>query len=151
MILMTILSLCAGGGYCWWIRLKRYTPADQPVYKYLAIASYVLWGLAGLVFIAMCCCCGAIKVGIAVMKATAKFIGENLRIFLLPFSSYVILFIWLGLWGLGGLYLWTVGYSSPRVGYEFSTEIVWDKYTKYVLIYYVFGLFWVNAFVVGMT
>lgn len=151
MILLTILSLCAGGGYCWWIRAKRYTPADEPVYKYLAIASYVLWGLAGLVFIAMCCCCGAIKIGIAVMKATAKFIGENLRIFLLPFSSYVILFIWLGAWGLGGLFLWTVGYSAPRDGYEFSTQIVWDKYTKYVLIYYVFGLFWINAFIVGMT
>ena len=150
MIILTELSLALGGAYCWYIRAKKFTPDDK-VYQYLSITSYVLWGLSGVIVIAMCCCCSAIKLGIAVMKATSKFVAENLRIYILPFTSFITLFIWLGLWSMGGLWLWTVGYAAPRKGFEFSTEIMWDPYTKPILVYYVLGFFWVNAFVIGVT
>jgi len=151
MIILTEACLLAAGGYCWYIRTKKYTPEDQPAYKYLAIASYVLWALSGLIIIAMFCCCSAIKIGIAVMKATSKFVAGNLRIFLIPLSSYIFLALWGGLWCLGGLWLYTCGYAHPREGFEFSTEIMWDKATKPVIVYYIFGLFWVNSFIIGMT
>jgi hypothetical protein len=28
---------------------------------------------------------------------------------------------------------------------------MWDKATKPVIVYYIFGLFWVNSFIIGMT
>ena len=151
MIFLTIGTLGGGGGYCWYLRSAKFTPADDPTYKYLAIASYVLWGLAGLIFLFMLCCCGAIKLGIAVMKASAKFIGQNLRIMLLPIFSYVFITVWGLLWFFGGLYLYTIGYAAPRKGFEFSTEIMWDKHTKPAIVYYIMGFFWVTAFILGCT
>lgn len=111
MIILTELSLLALGGYTYYIRYSRYTPTDQPIHKYLAIAAYVVWGIAGVILIATCCCCGAIRLGIAVMKATAKFIADNLRIFILPFISYVFVSIWICLWFVGASYMYTVGYA----------------------------------------
>lgn len=100
----------------------------------------------------MLCCCGAIKVGIAVMKATAKFVADNLRIFILPFVSYVLTFVWCLLWFFGGLYLYTVGYPAQRKApLGFTTEIMWDDATKPVIVYYILGLFWVNAFLIGAS
>lgn len=151
MIILTELALCALGGYCFYLRVKRFTPNDQPIYKYLPIAAYVLWGIAGVILIATCCCCNAIRLGIAVMKATAKFIADNLRIFILPFISYVLVTIWICLWFVGALYMYTVGYAAPRKGFEFSTEIFWDKYTKPIIVYYILGAFWLTAFIIGCT
>lgn len=151
MIFLTIAALAGGGGFTWYIRGSKFTPEDDPTYKYLAIASYVLWGLAGLVFLFMICCCGAIKLGVAVMKASAKFVGENLRIMFLPLFSYIFITVWALLWFLGGLYLYTVGYAAPRENFEFSTEIMWDKNTKPAIVYYILGFFWITAFILGCT
>jgi hypothetical protein len=105
--------------------------------------------IAGILLILTFCCCGAIRLGISVMKASAKFVADNLRIFFLPFIAFIFLSIWIGGWFLGGLWLWTVGYAKPRPGFEFSTEIMWDKSVKPCLVYYVFGFFWVVAFIIG--
>jgi hypothetical protein len=102
-------------------------------------------------FIAMLCCCSAIKVGIAVMKATTTFVGQNMRIIFLPLISYVLITVWGLLWFFGGLYLYTIGYAHPRDGFEFTTEIAWDRNTKPAIVYYILGLFWVTAFIVGCT
>lgn len=48
------------------------------------------------------------------MKATAKFIADNLRIFILPFISYVLVTVWICLWFVGAVYMYTVGYAAPR-------------------------------------
>lgn len=126
MIFLTEAALLAGGGFCWYLRSDKYTVEDQPTYDYLAYASYTMWALGGLMFLFMLCCCSAIKIGIAVMKATSQFVAKNMRILLLPLISYVFMTVWGMLWFFGGLYLYTVGYAHPRDGFEFSTEIAWD-------------------------
>ena len=85
------------------------------------------------------------------MKASAKFIAQNLRIFILPFISYVFVTIWICLWFVGAAYMYTVGYAVPRKDLEFSTEIMWDKYTKPIIVYYILGAFWLTAFILGVT
>jgi hypothetical protein len=47
--------------------------------------------------------------------------------------------------------MYTVGYAAPRNGFEFSTEIMWDKYTKPIIVYYILGAFWLTAFFIGCT
>jgi hypothetical protein len=59
--------------------------------------------------------------------------------------------VWCLLWFFGGMYMYTVGYAIPRPGFEFTTEIMWDPATKPIIVYYIFGLFWVNAFLIGAT
>lgn len=151
MIALTEVCLIGAGIYTWFYRSKRFTEADQPYYNYLAYTSYVLWGLGALIFIFMLCCCSAIKLGIAVMKATAKFIADNLRIFVLPFISYILIFAWILFWFYGGLYLYSVGTPEQRKGFEFTTEMMWSQETKWAIVYYIFGFFWLIAFLIGST
>ncbi|MFO0117581.1 MAG: hypothetical protein ACK521_08200 [bacterium] len=33
----------------------------------------------------------------------------------------------------------------------FATEIIWDKYTKPIIVYYILGAFWLTAFIIGCT
>jgi len=106
-------------------------------------------GIAALFFLCVCCCCRAIKLGIAVYKTTAQYIASNLRIFLLPALSYLIAFIWLLCWIVSALYVYSVGEPYPRPEYEFLTDIKWEDNTRYIMFYQVFMLFWINAFIMG--
>ena len=113
-------------------------------------AAYTTWGIAGLFFLCILCCCRAIKLGIAVYKTTAQYIQQNLRIFLLPCFSYLVAFIWLLVWVISFVYVASVGDPQPREGYEFMTEMQWEDDTRYIVFYQVFLLFWINAFIMGM-
>jgi xanthosine utilization system XapX-like protein len=55
------------------------------------------------------------------------------------------------MWMGSAVYVFSVGYPSPRPGYEFVTKMKWTDKTRYIFFYHVFGLFWINAFIVGCT
>jgi len=63
----------AGGFYSYFHARKKYDPQD-PVYRYLAYAAYVLWALCAALLLSLICCYNAIKVGIAVFKTTAQYV-----------------------------------------------------------------------------
>ena len=76
--------------------------------------------------------------------------SSNLRIFLLPLAAYVFAALWLAIWMVSAIFVFSVGEPTPRVGYEFITEMKWSDNTRYVFFYQVFMLFWINAFIMGM-
>ena len=141
------LSLIAGAYYLWDQR-DQYMDGDENR-DWLEYATYTVAGIAALFFLCICCCCRAIKLGIAVYKTTAQYIASNLRIFLLPALSYLIAFIWLLCWIVSALYVYSVGEPYPRPEYEFLTDIKWEDNTRYIMFYQVFMLFWINAFIMG--
>ena len=96
-------------------RSKHY-PSDKTIAKKgdmdmgmdLKIACYVLYGVVGLYFIAICCLYKDIEVSVAVLRTSATIVIKNLKMLLLPlFSSLCVLF-----WSLG----WVAGF-----GYLLST------------------------------
>ena len=113
-------------------------------------AAYVIWGIAALYLLCVCCCWNAIRLGIAVYKTTAQYITSNLRIFLLPLGSYVVAGIWLAIWRVSAIFVFSIGEPVPRPGYEYITEIKWEKNTRNIFFYQVFMLFWINAFIMGL-
>ena len=136
---------------CWYYRNEKYTP-DESNYKYLTWSMYAIGGIAGIVFILVCCCYQAIKIGIAILKTTSQYVRANLRIFLLPLGSYIVIAIWSTFWIGGAACIFSIGNPEPRDdGFPFLTEIKWDKITRAAFFYDVFGLFWVTAFLLGVT
>ena len=124
---------------------------DHDYHNWLKYASYVLAGIAGLFLCCICCCWNAIRIGIAVYQTTAEYISTNLRIFLLPFVTYIIQFVWLGIWLFSFVYVFSIGEPVAREApYEFLTEVKWEDNTRYMVIYQLFMLFWINAFIVGL-
>lgn len=48
--------------------------------------------------------------------------------------------------------VFSIGNPEPRDdGYPFLTEVKWDNLTRGAFFYDVFGLFWINAFVIGVA
>lgn len=73
-----------------------------------------------------------------------------MRIFLLPIFSYIVAGVWLCCWLVSAVYVFSIGTPEPREGYEFITEMKWEDNTRYIVLYQIFMLFWINAFIMGM-
>ena len=149
-IILLQVSLLAGGYYVWKeSEAEQYVESD---YKdWLKYTAYGIWGVAGLYFLCVCCCYSAIRLGIAVYKTTAQYIASNLRIFLLPAIAYFFAMIWLSIWLVSAVFVFSIGEPAPRPGYEFITEMQWDEDTRNIAFYQIFMLFWINAFIMGMS
>jgi hypothetical protein len=145
---LSLLIIAASGFYTYFYARNEYDPLN-PTYRYLEIASYVLWGIAGALLVLILCCVNAIKIGVAVFKTTAKYIQSNLTIFVLPAVSSAVILAWLCYWIIAAIFIFSVGTPEPRENYPFVTEVKWDTNTRLVFIYHVFGLLWINAFVIG--
>ena len=143
------ISLIGGGAYCF-VQSGNYDE-DHDYYTWLKYAAYVIWGVGALFLCCICCCWTAIRIGIAVYKTTAQYIASNLRIFLIPFVTYIVCIVWLAAWLISFIFVFSIGEPTAREApYQFITEMKWDSNTRYMVIYQLFMLFWVNAWVMGM-
>ena len=114
--------------------------------------AYIFWGLSGLVLCSLCCCYSAVRLGIAVFKTTAQYIQANMHIFFLPFLANATAAIWFLLWAGSFLFLYSVGDPRPRdPPLNFVTTMSWTDLTKGAVAYHIFGLFWINAFILGVN
>jgi len=95
------------------------------------------------------CCCNAIKVGVAVFKTTVSFVKANMIIFVLPAVVSLITMLWFFIWLFAAVFIFSVGSPQPREDYPFVTEVKWAEETRYIFLYHVFGLLWINSFIVG--
>ena len=102
---------------------------------YVKYAAYGIWGVAGLYLLCVCCCWNTIRIGIAVYQTTAAYVMSNLRIYLLPVLAYIFAGLWLAVWMVSAIFVFSVGEPTPRPGYEFITEMKWDENTRYIVVY----------------
>ena len=56
--------------------------------------------------------------------------------------------VWLVYWLVALIFIWSVGDVKARQSTPFAS-IEWNETTRYVFWYNLFGLFWVNAFIIG--
>ena len=146
-IFLIMASFIGGGAYV-------YSTADnyeeESDYRdWVKYCAYAIWGIAALYCCCICCCWNAIRIGIAVYRTTVTYVRTNVRIYLLPLVSYLIIGIWMTLWLVSLIYVWSVGTPEPREDYPFITNIKWEDKTRYTVLYQVFMLFWMNAFIMG--
>ena len=57
--------------------------------------------------------------------------------------------VWFFYWIFSAVFIFSVGTPEPRENYPFVTEVMWDVNTRCVFIYHVFGLLWINSFIIG--
>lgn len=122
--------------------------AEDDTRNTLKWVSYIVFGLCVLYILLLLCCCNKIRLGIAILKTAADFIKDTLRIFLVPIIFFFILAIWLTYWLVALIFIWSVGEVRSKQDTPFAS-IKWEDTTRYVFWYNLFGLFWVNAFIIG--
>ena len=118
--------------------------------QYYLIGAYVVWGIAALILLCVLCNCKNIRIGVAVMKATAQFIGSTPQVFLAPPIAIIFILAWLALWVLIAVHIMSIGELKPREDFPFLSQVQWSDETRYVFLYSLFGYLWINAFMIGV-
>lgn len=106
-ILLIFVALFGGGAYVYNEAGKYEEESDYR--DWMKYAAYGIWGIAALYALCVCCCWSAIRLAIAVYETTAQYISKNLRIFALPVLAYLFAFIWLLVWSVSAIYVFSIG------------------------------------------
>ena len=165
--LVGIFVLFCGGGFWfyvlgreWYIdKYDNYTNIlDDTTYNItntrnfdvMTYTSYGLWAITILYVIIILCLCSKIRLGVAIIKTTARFIQNTWSIFLIPIVFTILLAAFILYWVYTAAYIFSVGEIGPRdYPLSFATEVKWSDQTRYIFIYHLFGLLWINAFIIG--
>lgn len=111
--------------------------------KSLLVATYVVYGLAVLYFIAVCCLWKAIRVSVAILKTTAVIIIRNLKLLIMPLFSTIAIVTWV-MFAINNLgYLLSSGtITQPKRGSQLK-RVELSQEQKYMAYVHVFTFFWV--------
>jgi hypothetical protein len=144
MLIILICFILLGG---WsWMKRSEYDPvAQKKNYDYATIGAGVSWAIAVLYFCFMLCCWRNISLGATIMEAASEFVAGNLRIVLLPILSYVLVLAFFAYWTVTAVMVYSIGTTEFKPN-SFTANIVWDKANRYIMWYFLFGLFWVVSF-----
>lgn len=84
------------------------------------------------------------------MQTTADYINQTPKIFLVPITFFFLIIIWMAYWIVSAIWIWSVGDVNRRPDSPFAS-VTWSETTRYVFLYNLFGLFWINAFLIGCS
>lgn len=148
-MVLILASFVLLGGWSW-IKRSEFDPElEKNNYQYATYGAAVAWTIGFLYLCFMCCCWKNISLGASIMEAASAFVGQNLRVLLLPIISYFISFAFLLYWIMTAAFLYSVGEPEFKEGSPIA-NIKWVKEIRYSMYFFVFGLFWVVAFIICM-
>lgn len=103
-----ILVLLVGGGAYVFSQSKNYEDGDntKSVMKWMGI---LLWIIACIYLVILLCCCGRIRMGIAIMEATSNFVRDTMSIFFVPIIFFAFIIVWIFYWVISAVYVYSVG------------------------------------------
>ncbi len=113
------------------------------------IYAYICWGIAGLLFIILLCCCSRIRLAVAVCKCAGQFVARVCGIVLVPIWQTIFV---VALWVAAIIAIIWLAASATFVArqtngnYDVFTSISNYADEKLIYLYYfVFGTLWTNA------
>ena len=116
----------------------------------LKIASICLYVLGGISVLVVLFSLSSIAISIAVIQTASEFISSNCLIIFVPLVISLLVVGFIFLWIFGLVYLWSIGTLTPGTITAFAT-VKWDNTTKYIMVFYFFGLLWNVAFINYLT
>jgi solute carrier family 44 protein 1 (choline transporter-like protein)/choline transporter-like protein 2/4/5 len=124
---------------------------NLPSFSYYNIFGYIVFGIALLIFIIIICCCGRIRLAVALCGVAGQFIASTCQIVLVPLIMGFLVF---ALWVAAIIAMvCLIGTATFVVnGNSIFTSI--QSYTTMSLgffYYFVFGTLWVNALLLAIT
>lgn len=145
---VAILVLLIGGGFYAFFSYTRFDLADQ-TRNVMQGMGVLLWILAALFFVILCCCWSRIQLGAAIIQCASDFVANTPEIFIVPLSFFVLVGAWVVFWVISAIWVYSVGEASQSKTNPIIADMTWNTTTRYVWIYHLFGLFWISAFIIG--
>lgn len=85
------------------------------------------------------------------MEASSSFVKSNLRVLWLPILSYLVCVPFVCYWVVTAVYLYSIGepeFDQSNGGVSPFANIIWADQTRYMIWFFLFGLFWGIAFII---
>lgn len=118
--------------------------------KHFLIGCIVLWSLALILALCVCCLWSRIQIAILVIEATADYITDWQKIFFVPFIVIGMLLLYLVWFLFTGLYLFSVGEATYSSSLPFGT-VKWESATRYFWYFHLFSFLWNVAFLLSLS
>jgi hypothetical protein len=125
-MLMILLFFLLLGAWSW-LKMKDFQSGDgispsniDPAvyYKnnimYCKAGAAIAWTIAFIYFCFIICCWKNIALGAAVMETSSAFVGQNLKVLVIPFFTYIFVFLFLTYWILAAVWLYCIGEPQPK-------------------------------------
>ena len=87
--------------------------------------------------------CNRIRLAVALIKVTAKYVGRNCCIVFVPFLFFIILAAWIIYWLILSVYIYAAGDFNE--GSKVIATFTYDKKIRYLFWYHLFALFYIYA------
>jgi len=146
LFMIFILGLLCG--YFAWMKADDYEgqPDNQKFAKGVAIA---IWIITAIYVFFVCCQWSNIALGASIMEAAGEFVSTNSRIGLLPIVAYVLCIPVTAWWSASSVMLYSIGEPTFE-DKSFIATIVWESQTNYMFWFFLFGFFWIIAFIIAL-
>lgn len=117
--------------------------------KAMIIASYVIYGMIGVLFIIFLFLYRRIRLAIAVMKSGAIFLKDVPSIIFVPIIMFVLSVCFYTYWILALIYIYSTG--DLKDGNSVVAHVSWSDSTRHSLYFEVAGILWINAMKIALT
>lgn len=117
--------------------------------KAMIIASYVVYGMIGVLFIIFLFLYRRIRLAIAVMKSGAIFLKDVPSIIFVPIVMFLLSFCFYIYWILALIYIYSTG--DLKDGNTVVAHVSWSDSTRHSLYFEVAGILWINAMKIALT
>jgi choline transporter-like protein 2/4/5 len=117
---------------------------------YYNVYGYISFGIAGLLFLVMLCCCSRIKLAVAVCKVAGQFLIRVAQVLLVPIVMTTVL---LALWAFGlSAMVYIISTATFVADGDIFTSITdWTSRSLGMFYYFFFGILWVNAYLGALS
>lgn len=122
--------------------------SNSDSYNAQKIIGYICWAVAGITVLVVLCLFSRIRLAIAIMKAAADYVKDTPSVFLVPPMTVLVLACFYVYWAITSIFLVSSGDPTQLADYPFGT-FEFDTKLKRLLIYQLFGLLWINAFIIA--
>jgi choline transporter-like protein 2/4/5 len=148
--ILLILATLAGLGYIFQARIEYYQNLNDSNYVLtMKVLCGLFYSLAGIWLLVILFMCNKIRLSIALVEASARYIASHCMLFLIPiffFSLSVGFYIY---WAFLSVYIYSTGTVEPNG--SFVPNIKWDTETRYAWWFHLFALLYVNAFINALS
>ena len=145
-VIILILVVFAGMGAFLKVKANKYEDLGDDKYKKVFNGlAYTCWGVAAIWLIFILCMCNKIRLAVALLEATGKYINKNCCIVFVPFLFFLVTVLWYAYWVYCTLYLISSGTVEGKS--DIIPDISFSKKLRYLWWYHFFSLLYVNEFI----
>ena len=99
--------------------------------------------LAIIWFIFIIVMCNRIRLAVALIQVTAKYLNSTCCIIFVPFLFFLVIIVWMVYWIILSIFIYATG-EFDKEGSRFIASFKWDAKIRYSWWFHLFALFYVE-------